>query len=851
MVNRIRNIFILLLLTALMFSGLVTDAKENAETKYSKEVTFLYDMGIINSYSPEATVTKQMIQNSIELIGAGALSAKYFDCNDYTEPATLMEVAAVLSDLTGRGAILNKENVLSVAANAGITRGINLNGNDYVTMECYANMLYQALTADLMEVKLTNNQTKEYTVSKNKTYLSDCMYMSEIYGIITATEKTGLYSESNSARENYIQIDNEKFLLNGTQSDYGDILGMSVTALYSEKNGEKEIISLYFSENDNQTITVTASDLVKDKSGTGHIYSWENSKKEYIIDEEAAFIYNGFAVEYINDDDICINEGHITLIDNNNDSKYDVVKITSVESTVVTQISETYKYLVGKNGIVYDAELLFNPEPGTVLNEKGNKTEFSSIKKGNVISIGYKKNTNKVALVQIGSKITGKVNSFNSDGSICIDEENYDIAFSLRENKSGFNLDRIKLGVGVSAYLNAENELVGAEITSNDDMYGYMTKLYSENGPKGDVRIRIFASDGEFHEYVINDKVIFDSERIDSSKLLDNKIRILWDGDALKDQPILYRINGDGKLVSLYTAIKNTNYGAYNLDKFSLDYSGELRYLGGDWSSLGGLYTLKSDTVVFNIPNNIDDADLFYTVSPTGWGAWTFDLELYDVDEEMGVGMVILRKSDYKVQQAEFNGNQPIIVKNIVMTIDETGDIVYKVKGWRNGAEYSINTRSVDTFATRMPNEILQQQGLSLPTGNGKIFSISELKPGSVIQPRINKDKLTGFTLYYDGKNKVYYEYSTYKLAEMLKDPECMFLSGRINSLTKNGFLYIKNSPEEEESIIRNIRIGAGTKIYLVENGDVFECTRNELSVNDNVLLYYNYSSLSMIVIQR
>lgn len=851
MVNRIRNIFILLLLTALMFSGLVTDAKENAATKYSKEVTFLCDMGIINSYSPEATVTKQMVQNSIELIGAGASSAKYFDRNDYTEPATLTEVAAVLADLTGRGAILNKENVLSVAANAGITRGINLGGNDYVTMECYANMLYQALTADLMEVKLTNNQTKEYTVSKNKTYLSDCMYMSEIYGIITATEKTGLYSESNSARENYIQIDNEKFLLNGTQSDYGDILGMSVTALYREKNGVKEIISLYFSENDNQTITVTASDLVKDKSGTEHIYSWENSKKEYTIDAEAAFIYNGFAVEYINDDDVRINEGHITLIDNNNDSKYDVVKITSVESTVVTQISETYKYLVGKNGTVYDAELLFNPEPGTVLNEKGNKTEFSSIKKGNVISIGYKKNTNKVALVQIGRKITGKVNSFNSDGSICIDEENYDIAFSLRENKSGFNLDRIKLGVGVSAYLNAENELVGAEITSNDDMYGYMTKLYSENGPKGDVRIRIFASDGEFHEYVINDKVIFDSERIDSSQLLDIKRRTLWDGDALKDQPILYRINGDGKLVSLYTAIKNTNYGAYNLDKFSLDYSGELRYLGGDWSSLGGLYTLKSDTVVFNIPNNIDDADLFYTVSPTGWGAWTFDLELYDVDEEMGVGMVILRKSDYKVQQASFNGNQPIIVKNVVMTIDENGEIVYKVKGWRNGAEYSINTRSVDTFATRMPNEILQQQGLSLPTGNGKVFSISDLKPGSVIQPMINKDKLTGFTLYYDGKNKVYYEYSTYKLAEMLKDPECMFLSGRISSLTKNGFLYTKNSPEEEESIIRNIRIGAGTKIYLVENGDVFECTRNELAVNDNVLLYYNYSSLSMIVIQR
>ena len=253
------------------------------------------------------------------------------------------------------------------------------------------------------------------------------------------------------------------------------------------------------------------------------------------------------------------------------------------------------------------------------------------------------------------------------------------------------------------------------------------------------------------------------------------------------------------------------------------------------------------------MPYDIQNEDLFYIVKPTGWGNWTFNIDLYDVDEEFNIGMAILRKQDYTLQQASFKGNKPIVVKSVAEAVNDDDELVYELTGWRNGAEYKIRTRIADTFATLIPNEIKSKTGLSLPPEESgkKVFRISDLAPGSVIQPMLNNEQLTGFTLFYDGKNPVYYEYSTYTLPSAITDTECMILSGRVYSVTSNGFMYTKNADGEEITVMRNITAGSGTKIYLAEDGKVRECTRDEIREDDKVILYYDYASLNMIVIQR
>ena len=334
---------------------------------------------------------------------------------------------------------------------------------------------------------------------------------------------------------------------------------------------------------------------------------------------------------------------------------------------------------------------------------------------------------------------------------------------------------------------------------------------------------------------------------------MDKSRAAIWNGGKVRCQPVRYRANADGMLTRIYTAADNNRYASYSDDEFSLDYSGELKYLTGDWQSLGGLYRLKSDTVIINVPYSVSDEDLFYTVSPTNWGNWTFNIELYDVDEEFCVGLALLRKSDYTLQQASFKGNKPIVVREIERVENENGETVYEIRGWRSGAEYNVRTRREDTYATLIPNEIKKQQNLDLPpVGNGKnVFYLSDLEPGAVIQPMLNNGCLTGFTLFYDGKTPVYYEYSTYTLPAAITETECMVLSGRVYNLTQKGFLYTKNAPDEEISVMRNITVGSGVKVYLSENGKVYECTRDEIMKDDKILLYYDYETLNTVVLQR
>ena len=846
MIHKKLNILILWLITA-VFSCAAVQAADSKPLP--KEAVFLQDMGILNAYSPEAVVTKQMIVNSLEILGAVS-AEKYFKSKDYTEPATVIETAAVLADMTGRGELLTKDNVLSVAAAAGITIMSGSRADDCMTMECYSKMLYDALNAELMRYTSSGGGKLTYAAGE-ETYLSSYMKMYEVSGVVSATNKTGLYGALQNTGAKYIKVGDRELHFDAEEGSYDEYLGMNVTALCKEDNGEYELVSIYAPESKNKIVTLYANDIIPEKTTAKSVWAYTNKENEYRIAQNAAYIYNGIAAEYVNDEDMRIGEGYVTLINSDNDNEYDTVKIISVESTVISQISEENARITGKNKTVYDVKAIVKQNEGDIYDENGGKTSISALKKNDVISVGYEKGTQKAVIVRRGRQISGTVNTC-TDEEITLDGEKYGISVSLKNKKGGYSLDAIKPGTKLTAYINAFGELVGTEITGDIDLYGYMTMLYKEDGSES-VKIKLFGADGIFHEYELNDKITFNSSRIAKEKLIDKSLSVLWSKGKINHQPIQYRVSSSGKLTKLTTAAENNRYASFDKDNFSFDYSGELRYLTGDWQSLGGLYKLKNDTVVINVPYDIQNEDLFYIVKPTGWGNWTFNIDLYDVDEEFNIGMAILRKQDYTLQQASFKGNKPIVVKSVAEAVNDDDELVYELTGWRNGAEYKIRTRIADTFATQIPNEIKSKTGLSLPPEESgkKVFRISDLAPGSVIQPMLNNEQLTGFTLFYDGKNPVYYEYSTYTLPAAITDSECMILSGRVYSVTTNGFMYTKNAGGEEITVMRNITAGSGTKIYLAEDGKVSECTRDEIRENDKVILYYDYASLNMIVIQR
>lgn len=802
-----------------------------------KEAVYLCDMGILNSYSPDAVVTKQTVINSLEMI-SGAYPGKYFKRSEYAKPATVAEAAAVLADFTGRGALVNENNAISVAVSAGITAAGKYGANEYVTMEAYAKMLYQTLNAKRMETEFRHGGNS-YTEGSS-TYLRDKMKIREISGVVTSCSITGLNLRNEKTRTGYIKIGDT--LLYAPKFSVKN-LGMNVSALYREGDYENELVSLYIPNNKNEVITVGTDQLVLNETNTKNVCESGKRKTNYKISDNAAFLYNGAAIEYVNDGDLRISEGNITLIDNNNDGEYDVVKITSYESIVISQIPKTCDKLIGKNKKTYDIDAAANRNEGIIYDEKGEVISASALKREDPVSIGFEKGTSKVIFIQKGTKANGSVSFIGSD-SIVIGENEYETTPSF---SGGFSL-----GTEIKAYINPEGKLFYAETSESSDRYGYVTSMSKD--PASDiVKVKVFCDDNAFHVYELKDKVVFNGSPVSSKSLADKTNGILWNGETFLHQAVMFRVNLDDEISRIATAYDNNRFASYTKDKFSLDYSGELKFLTGDWQSLGGLYGLNSKTVVINVPNDIRDEDLFYTVNPSGWGSWTFNIELYDVDEEFYVGLALLRKPDYTVQQASFKGNKPIVVKKVMRAVDENGEEVYEITGWRNGAEYKIKTRTTETYATLMPDEVRNKMGLRLPTASDKsgAFPLSRLKPGSVIQPMLNNERLTGFTLFYDGETPVYYEYSTYTLAAAITDTECMVLSGRVYDLTGKGFIFTKTEPGGEVKTMRNIFAGSTTKFYLAENGEVRECTKNELSADDKVIMYFDYAALNTVVIQR
>ena len=71
---------LIMLLTALT---LCVSAADSAPYMI-KEAVYLCDMGILNSYSPDAVVTKQTVINSLEMI-SGAYPGKYFKRSEYAK----------------------------------------------------------------------------------------------------------------------------------------------------------------------------------------------------------------------------------------------------------------------------------------------------------------------------------------------------------------------------------------------------------------------------------------------------------------------------------------------------------------------------------------------------------------------------------------------------------------------------------------------------------------------------------------------------------------------------------------------------------------------------------------------
>ena len=370
-----------------------------------------YSMGIINGYDdgtfkPSANVAyEEAIKMIICTLGYGvdADVSKTPWYIDYMDAATRTGIVKVASKIGAAGTP--------------------------ATRACIAQLLYDSLEVGLIE----NGMITE------KTILSDYLGYKKCKGIIASDGITSLTSPDVNLRDDEIQIyayeeatkQYETHTYTTTDETLKDHLGYEVEFYYASDGSSLRTLMICVLQ-DSKTLTINAANIEMADTESNIIAYYEDRDadrtKKVSLDSDNVVIYNSKLYgsnDYTSgfDKSMIPDVGSLTLIDSDNDNKYDIVKIEAYKLYFVSSRStSTYEVVDNilndsdKNKIVLNKD---NDRHLSIVNESGSEVNFSSIAVNNIIALAESNNNGGIVIrkaVVLNDKVTGTVTASNSEG---------------------------------------------------------------------------------------------------------------------------------------------------------------------------------------------------------------------------------------------------------------------------------------------------------------------------------------------------------------------------------------------------------------------------------------------------
>ena len=440
-------------------------------------------------------------------------------------------------------------------------------------------------------------------------------------GIITDNAITSLYGKS--------QAYDGEVIINGITytnlSGQNDFLGHKVRAYYKTyfRDIEEEPVIYCMEELSNDVKIFEAENILGFSNGTYRCL--ENDKeKNYTLDDVYKIIYNTKAVSNENsltqaqlNNILKPSNGKVVLIDNNEDGKYDVCKITSYETIVVKgYIDKTHTFT---NYLDTPASISFEDiDDVEIVDKNGAKRDFLSIKEYDVLSV-MKTLDNKYAKIIISTECAdGKITGYSEDSgiSIVLDDVTYYVLgeLSVKFNKEIIGKNRILLlnHDGYVAYT-----VTSAEI---EETYAYIISAHKIGSLGEKVVLKVYTDENnlkhlELDKTVYIDGVPYKGTRDQYKKIIEDPYAIgyvakikLNSSEKIKqiDFPVLsssakeeeWQIvdglhNVKEKFDATYVGIYKLAIGADTLGFFAPIGGQEERYFAGAARSFDAVYDAK------------------------------------------------------------------------------------------------------------------------------------------------------------------------------------------------------------------------------------------------------------------
>ena len=740
-----------------------------------------------------------------------------------------------------------EEQYYTYASNIQLITGVSAKPDDKITAEDLTRIIYNAL-----DLAIVVRDGDNYKPSKDKNLLNTYLDAKKGKGIIQDNGITDLSGMTCTDRLHCVIGDE---IYESTYAMTGEMLGRQVEYYSTEDN---EILYAFQTKNNNIT-RIAAVDLeTADSQYTKNniVYTEGNRKKHINIPQNVFVVYNGEALLSYDTNDFKINEGDITCIDNDNDSKVDVVVIRNVQYCAVEKsYPDRNKFSAYNTDDVYDFQE--NGCEGVFVNSKNQEISLTDISDGNVIAyIESKSGKVKIGYLLDAAPISASVTSISSD-SVAFGGISYDFSKAYQSTIS------VTAGNAVTAYLTWDNTVFYMQNKgAGAEKYGYLIKMiYDENTEE--CSIKLLNTDGEIITVPVAERKIAFNGKSKSLSQIHEEIKG-------KPQLIKYAMNGKGEVSLLKTAYDTTSepdYEGYDPTRFTMDYVNEEARYVGTYSSFNGINSLSSATLIFQVPypagTHTSDNDYYGIIDVKKIKHYEiYDVKCYDFDEAYNIGAITIYSEESAMSTELEAANEPVIVTGQVEALGDDDEVKGGIEGYKSGTKttYLYNT---DKIIENTTENWANMNAIKGPNGETQTYAgvkITDLKFGDIVQFSTDaKGIVTGMRVLYRpsyhtpemGGENMYID----TLHPLNSDNCYAALYAGYGTVTaiKGNWIYYKVKAADGSGNMWLRKCSTSGQYYFMElNGNKLSpATKNDLCVGDNILMrgYYGIPK-EMIILE-
>lgn len=682
-------------------------------------------------------------------------------------PITYQEAVAIMVRATGHETAATSkggypQGYLNVASENKMLRNVEGQKEMAITRGNVAMLTNNSLEVKKME-QTGFGPYPEYSIV-NKTLLGDNLKTEIKTGQIRAVGKTALAGVT-AVTEGRIMLDDKLYDCSAAARN---MIGYNVEAYIRQGNySNQEVILVKPIKTKNNTLEIKADlfEYVGKKDGNDTISYYEKSDsgktKTAVIEKDAQIIYNNRNVAYNTEIiDISNRQAYMSMLDSDNNGKFDIIFITEYENIVVERANDTKITAV-------DGTTLKLEDNQYKLYNGYNEIEPKTLRKWDVLSVIKSPTDDYTEMYLTRGAVGGKVTSKGKDW-YKIDGVEYKLAADFT--------DDIPVGESKEFLLDIEGKIAAVkEISTMSTNYAYMTNMY-ETSDRDNVKVKLVDKTGDIKIVDMADKV-----KINGTSFKDTvAYKTLVENEVSLKQLITYSMNSSEKITAINIAQDKSSLGTADTVEFTLNKRIEDVIYDSATSKLDNI-RVTGETIVFDI-SNIEN------IKVTNAGVFSdkqkYSGLVYDMSESYDAGVIVLTDTAFKPEI-----NAPIaVIKEISRGVNDNEEMIDIATLLINGEEITLNATDDST----------------LIKGDS-----AKLEPGDIIQYKTNeKNEIAGIRLLFD---------ITKKNTEFKEEPETdlEIIYGKITKKFDNSINASVNNSNE-----MNYRIDENARVYVIESNN-------------------------------